>query len=415
MASCGLDFGTSNTTLGVPGGNGPSLARLEHDDVTIPSAIFFAWNGDALIGRAAVSAYVDGAPGRLMRSLKSALGGSLIDETTQIGRKRLRFTEVIARYIALVKARAEADGGAALDSVVHGRPVHFVDSDPDGDRKAEDALRGIAESIGFKHVSFQFEPIAAALDYERQVRAEEIALVVDIGGGTSDFSLVRLSPDAAKRNDRASDVLANDGVRVGGVDFDRELSLASVMPHLGYRSPMKRAGVDAPAGYFHDLATWASINRLYSQKILQQVKEIRRDSARPDLIGRLLRVLESQRGHSLAIDVERAKIALSDAQTAHIALDWLADGLQADASRPQFIASSARLTQRITDSVVSCLNQAGLGADKVDALFLTGGTTRIPHVREAILAMAPRARVVEGDTFGSVGMGLTIEAARRYG
>ena len=228
-----------------------------------------------------------------------------------MGRTRLRFSQIIGRYLALVKARAEARTGLELTQVVHGRPVHFVDGDPDGDRKAEESLRAIAASIGFRDVSFQFEPIAAALDYERSVTSEEIALVVDIGGGTADFSIVRLSPQRHQRADRTDDVLANDGVRVGGVDFDRRLSLETAMPLLGFRSPMKKAGVDAPSGYFHDLATWSSINRLYNQHTLREVKDVRRESARPDLIERLGQVIDSQRGHTIAMDVEAAKIALS--------------------------------------------------------------------------------------------------------
>ena len=416
MPACGLDFGTSNTTLGVSApGREPALVALEGEHVTIPSAIFFDWSSNAIIGRAAIAAYVDGAQGRLLRSLKSALGNSLIDETTQVGRKRLRFTQVIARYLELLKARAEVAAGEALTQVVHGRPVHFVDGDADGDRKAEDALREIAHSIGFTDVSFQFEPIAAALDYERQVKREEIAMVVDIGGGTSDFSIVRLSPKRRGKADRASDVLANGGARVGGVDFDRRLSLASVMPLLGFGSPMKRPGLDAPSGYFHDLATWSSINRVYNQHTLREVREVRRDSTRPELIERLQRVIELQRGHTLAIDVERAKIALSDADETLIDLDWLEEELSARPDRAALVDSSQRLTERVVQTIRECLAQAGLRADQVQALFLTGGTTQIPHVRDAVTREMPEARVIEGDTFGSVGMGLTIEAQRRYG
>lgn len=416
MASCGLDFGTSNTTLGVarPGGP-PLLARLEGEEVTIPSAIFFDWSSNAVIGRAAVAAYVDGTPGRLLRSLKSALGSALIDEATQVGRKRLRFTQVIACYLEHLKARAEEASGEPLTQVVHGRPVHFVDGDADGDRKAEDALREIAHSIGFEDVSFQFEPIAAALDYERQVTREEIAMVVDIGGGTSDFSIVRLSPRRRTKADRSSDVLANGGARVGGVDFDRRLSLESVMPLLGFGSPMKREGLDAPTGYFHDLATWASINRVYNQHTLREVRDVRRESARPELIERLQRVIEMQRGHTLAIDVERAKIALSDSDETLIDLEWLEEGLSARPDRAALVTSSQWLMARITQTIADCLRQASLRADQVQALFLTGGTTQIPHVRDEVMAALPGARVVEGDTFGSVGMGLTIEAQRRYG
>jgi hypothetical chaperone protein len=416
MSACGLDFGTSNTTLGLARrGQSPALAPLEGADVTIPSAIFFDWSSNAVIGRAAVAAYVDGAQGRLLRSLKSALGNSLIDETTQVGRKRLRFTQVIACYLQALKSRAEAAAGEPLTQVVHGRPVHFVDGDPEGDRKAEDALREIALSIGFKDVSFQFEPIAAALDYEQQVKREEIAMVVDIGGGTSDFSIVRLSPKRKGKADRSGDVLANGGARVGGVDFDRRLSLASVMPLLGFGSPMKRPGLDAPSGYFHDLATWASINRVYNQHTLREVRDVRRESSQPHLIERLQRVIELQRGHTLAIDVERSKIALSTVDETLIDLEWLEDELCARPDRAALVESSERLTSRIVQTVHECIAQAGLRADQLQALFLTGGTTQIPHVREAVMREMPGARVIEGDTFGSVGMGLTIEAQRRYG
>src|SRR5688500_4909157 len=183
VAACGLDFGTSNTTLGISYADGPRLVSLEDDEVTIPSAVFFSPKSEVLIGRAAIHAYVDGVSGRLMRGLKSVLGSSLVNEQTQVGRYRLPFQEVIARYLGAVKMRAERQTGRELTRVVHGRPVHFVDGDPNADRRAEDTLRDIAHTIGFREVSFQFEPIAAALDYERQIQSEEIALIADIGGG----------------------------------------------------------------------------------------------------------------------------------------------------------------------------------------------------------------------------------------
>ena len=225
-------------------------------------------DGAVLIGRKAIDAYVDGTPGRLMRSLKSVLGTSLIDETTRLGRERTSFRDVIAYYLGAVKRRAEQATGRELRDVVHGRPVHFVDNAPDADRKAEETLREIAREVGFDDVTFQFEPIAAALDYERQIIGEEVALIADIGGGTSDFSIVRLGPERHSKADRASDILANDGVRIGGTDFDRQLSLGVVMPLFGYGSAMKRAGLDVPSSYFHDLATWSSINRMYEPRVL---------------------------------------------------------------------------------------------------------------------------------------------------
>jgi hypothetical chaperone protein len=415
MAACGLDFGTSNTTLGRVAGGRPELLPLEGHHRTVPSSIFFAPGREPVIGRAAMEAYVEGVPGRLMRSLKSVLGTGLIEETTPLGRERLRFRDVIARYLAAVKARAESAAGTEFDTVVHGRPVHFVDGDPEGDRRAEETLREIAASVGFRYVSFQYEPIAAALDYEQGVRQEEIALIADIGGGTSDFSIVRLSPERHARAERAEDILANDGVRIGGTDFDRMLSLGTVMPLMGLGSPMRRGDLAVPNAYFHDLATWSSINRLYNPKTLREIEETRRDAARPELIDRLYGVVEAERGHGLALAVEGAKIAASDTGAAEIDLTFVERGLTASVDRASLDAQTGTLASRIAERVGRCLAQAGLGPDRIDALFLTGGSTGLPHVRAGLTACLPRARVVEGDTFGSVGIGLTVEAARRAG
>src|SRR3984893_5606382 len=257
MSICGLDFGTSNTTLGTIEGYAPVLASLEPAHPTIPSAIFYEVDGAVLIGRKAIEAYVEGAPGRLMRSLKSVLGTSLIEETTRLGRERVSFRNVIGYYLGAVKRRAEQATGRELRDVVHGRPVHFVDNSDDADRKAEQTLREIAREVGFDEVTSQFEPIAAALDYERQISTEEVALIADIGGGTSDFSIARLSPERHGKVDRSADILANDGVRIGGYELAHVLSVGFIIPLFGFGSAMKLPGHDVPSSYFHDLATWS--------------------------------------------------------------------------------------------------------------------------------------------------------------
>lgn len=415
MAACGLDFGTSNTTLGHASAGGPVLLPLEGDHLTVPSAIFFEPRRDPMIGRAATAAYVAGHPGRLMRGLKSVLGTPLIDEATPVGRERLRLRDVIARYLAIVKARAEETAGTSFDAVMHGRPVHFVDGDPEGDRRAEDTLRAIARDVGFRDVAFQYEPIAAALDYERQVTREEIALIADIGGGTSDFSIVRLSPERRHRADRVADILANDGVRIGGTDFDRQLSLATVMPLLGFGSPMKRGDLAVPGAYYHDLATWSAINRLYDGRTLREIDDVLRDCARPDLVGRLRKAVEEERGHALAGTVEAAKISASETGSAVIDLGPIERDLSAALDRNGLAGKTGSLADAVAARIDRCLAQAGLPADRIDALFLTGGSTGLPHLRAALAAALPGARIVAGDTFGSVGLGLTIAAEARFG
>ena len=415
MSICGLDFGTSNTTLGTIDGAAPVLAALEETQTTIPSAIFYEADGGVRIGRRAVDAYVEGVPGRLLRSLKSVLGTSLIDETTRLGRERISFRDVIAAYVGAIKRRAEQATGRQLTHVVHGRPVHFVDNAPDADRKAEDTLRTIAKGIGFEEVTFQFEPIAAALDYERHIASEEVALIADIGGGTSDFSIVRLGPERHDKADRAGDILANDGVRIGGTDFDRQLSLGAVMPLFGFGSAMKRAGLDVPSSYFHDLATWSSINRMYEPRVLADIRQVRQEAAEPELLDRLMRVVHEQRGHTLAMEVEDAKIALSEQRRAAIPLEWVEPGLNAAIARPDLVSNTKQLADRIAARIKNCLVQAGLTSGAIDAVFLTGGSVKLAHVHKAITKAVPSARIVEGDIFGAVGKGLTLEALRRYG
>jgi len=415
MSSCGLDFGTSNTTLGTIEGDAPVLAALESGFTTIPSAIFYEVDGAVLIGRKAIDAYVEGAPGRLMRSLKSVLGTALIEETTRLGRERTRFRDVIAYYLGAVKRRAEQATGRELRDVVHGRPVHFVDNDAAADAKAEATLREIAQEVGFDEVTFQFEPIAAALDYERQIASEEIALIADIGGGTSDFSVLRLGPQRHGKADRSADILGNDGVRIGGTDFDQKLSLGVVMPLFGFGSAMKRPGLDVPSRYFHDLATWSNINRMYEPSVTAELRQVRQEAREPALLDRLLRVVEEQRGHTLLMEIEEAKIALSDRRQAAIPLQWVAPGLNAAITRPELVSHTRQLAARIAARIELCLAQAQLSASDIDAVFLTGGSVRLAHVRKAIAKAVPSARIVEGDTFGAVGKGLTLEALRRYG
>jgi hypothetical chaperone protein len=416
MSACGLDFGTSNTTFGHVIDGVPFLMPLEQRHDTIPSAVFFNRDGGGvLIGRNAIDEYVDGTPGRLMRSLKAVLGTSLIDEITQVGRERRTFRDVIAYYLGSVKRRAEELVGREFRDVVHGRPVHFVDDDPAADRRAQATLEDIARKIGFRNVTFQFEPIAAAFDYERQIAREEIALIADIGGGTSDFSIVRLGPERHRKADRQDDILGNDGVRIGGTDFDRKLSLGFVMPLLGHGSAMKRAGLNAPTSWFHDLATWSNINRMYERGVASDVRHVRREAMQPKLFDRLLRVLEEQRGHTLAMDVEQSKIALSDTAKAALSLEWLEPKLKVAISRTDLVHQTGEFAEAIGKRIEACLKQAGVAAADIDTVFLTGGSVQLAHVRRRIAGCVPAARIVDGDTFGAVGKGLTIESHRRFG
>lgn len=413
--ACGIDFGTSNSTVGCLRPGQPTLFSLEDGKVTLPSVVFFNAEDDTTrFGRAGLADYLAGYEGRLMRSLKSLLGSSLIDGKTEVHGRSLAFRDLLAQFIGDLKRRADQHGGRQFEQAVFGRPVFFVDDDAEADQAAESTLREIAHAIGFREVSFQYEPIAAAFHYETGIDREELVLVADIGGGTSDFSLVRLSPQRTKITDRRDDLLANGGVHIGGTDFDKQLSLASVMPLLGYRSQLTSRR-EMPSGIFFNLATWHTINFAYTRQVLAEQQQLAIDAGQPERMARLLTLIEKRAGHWLANEVEQAKIALSDHAQTTLILDRLAPDLQHLIMRTEFDYATEQLVDKVEATVATLLREAGVTAGRIDTVFFTGGSSGIPRLRQRIAALLPQARVVEGDLFGSIGAGLAVEAARRYG
>ena len=310
-------------------------------------------------------------------------------------------------YKSDVQKARDALGGMPA-RVVMGRPVHFVDGDAARDQQAEDALREAALSAGFENVSFQFEPIAAALDYEQRIDRESLVLVVDIGGGTSDFTVVRLGPQRMARADRSSDVLATTGVHIGGTDFDRRLSLDLLMPLLGFRH-IGPSGREVPSRVFFDLSTWHLIQWLYSPRALRDAQNLRTDYADAALHARLMRVLNERLGHRLANTVEQAKIAasLADAE-APMPLDWVEVGLCAAVTPPGLAQSLAQPLDQVVACARDCLQLAGLGDGGVDAIYLTGGSSALRPLRQALRTAFPAIPQVEGDLFGGVAAGLAV-------
>jgi len=411
----GIDFGTSNSTIGVSDGAGAHLAPLENGRPTLPSALFFPFdNSNALFGQAAIDAYVEGEHGRLMRALKSILGTSLLHEKTRIGRHSLSFVDILGAFFGFLRNGAEAHLGRGVDRAVLGRPVRFVDDDDAADTAAQNALESIARAAGFREVAFQYEPIAAALDYEQRVQGEEIVLIVDIGGGTSDFSIVRVSAERSAKADRKDDVLANVGVHVGGTDFDRLFSLAQVMPHFGYRSWTIDRKRELPSRYFHDLATWQFINWLYTGKVMNELKQIRYQAERRDLVDRFIHLVEERRGHSLALAVERAKIDLTSQNRASIDMTAYGEKVPIVAERADFEAAIGQAVGRVVGAVRELLTQARLKPGDVGRIFITGGSSSVPLLRESIISLFPAAEIVTGDLFGSVGVGLALDARRKF-
>ena len=412
---CGVDFGTSNSTVGWDRPGQSALLPLEDGKLTLPSVIFFhAEDIHASYGRAALADYLSGHEGRLMRSLKSLLGTSMIDEHTELNGRALPFRKLLEQFIGELKHRAEQAADQNFTRAVLGRPVFFVDDDAKADQRAEKTMLDIAYAVGFKDVAFQFEPIAAAFDYESQIATEELVLVADIGGGTSDFSLIRLSPERASNTDRREDILANGGVHIGGTDFDKYLSLTGVMPLLGMGSLLMN-GREMPSAQYFNLATWHTINFAYTRKAWAEILDMRRHAAEKEQLDRLLNLARQRSGHWLAMQVEAAKITLSDAVTAQLELGRIEPGQSLLLTRQGFGDAIGHLVSRVEETLQALMRDAGVNAGQIDTVFFTGGSSSVPLLREKISALLPDAKRVEGDLFGSIGAGLALDARRKFG
>ena len=426
---CAIDFGTSNSAVAVPGDAGMELVPLEprHGERgrTMPTAVFYVAEGKdlhtlpKLYGRAAVAAYVDGTDGRLMRSMKSVLGSALMDQHTDIGAGRsVAFGDVIASYLLHLKRAAQAHAGREIDRVVMGRPVFFVDDDPVRDAAAQASLEAAARAVGFQEVHFQYEPIAAAFHYEEQVTREQVVIVADIGGGTSDFSVVRVGPERRLQRDRRGDILASHGVHSAGTDFDRHIELARILPALGYGAfgPPRRGRepLEVPSRIYFDLATWHLINAVYRPQRVMEIAAMRDDYADPRHHARLMTTLRDRLGHSLAGLAEDAKIAVAQGGKHEIDLFEVERDLCIGVTEDLAVAAIANDLDRIVQTALDTAHLAGLKPDAIDALYFTGGSTGLRLLADRIAAVFPHAQAVHGDRFASVATGLGLEARRHF-
>lgn len=418
MTFCGLDFGTSNSALAAEVNKTIELIPLDdglHKKTIIPSALFFnAEEQQTVFGARALNEYVDGYIGRFMRSLKSVLGSSLMGGATQVGQGAVNYADVIGLFVSFMKSQAQITLERPLTQVVVGRPVYFVDDNKTADAKAQAELCDIVTQAGFTEVSFEFEPIAAALDYETQLTDESIVLTIDIGGGTSDFSIMALSPKRSTLADRSKDILAHSGVHIGGTDFDRLLSLAKVLHVFGLGSKLS-SGLSMPVMRYHELATWHEINNLYSREALEAVRSLQQRAQQPELLKRFYRLLELRRGHYLAQLVEETKVSLSMSPTSRLDLGFLEEHLGLHLSAADLQEATKASVQRILSTAQATVQLAGLNKSDLDRIVLTGGSTAMPGFEAAVAADFPGVELVKGDRFTSIARGLGLVAQRRYG
>ena len=422
-----IDFGTSNSAEALPQADGVRLVALEGGLPTMPTAVFYRadtptqqFEAERLYGRAAIAAYVEGIDGRLMRSMKSILGSSLLDQGTDIGAGRaVRYRDVVVGYLRHLKHCAEQEAGRSLPRVVLGRPVFFVDDDAQRDAQAQAALEAAARSVGFTEVEFQYEPIAAALDYEARAPREQLVLVADIGGGTSDFSLVRVGPSRRGRLQRRDDILASHGVHLAGTDFDRHVELAAILPLLGYRTlrPAKpgESPREVPSGAYFDLATWHLINTVYAPARIAELRSMKDWYVDARHHRRLMTTVQERLGHALAGAAEQAKIDVAQQGSAQIDLSVLEAALATTLAETQAAAAIESDLERIVQAAQETARMAGVAPDAIDALYFTGGSTGLTPLVDRIAAGFAAAERVRGDRFASVAQGLGQHARVVFG
>ncbi len=405
----GIDFGTSNTAAAVIAGGKPRLIPLEPGKKTLPTALFLDYAGRrTLYGSAAVDAMIEGRDGRFMRALKSILGTGLARERRPFLNERLTPLELVARFLTEIRTRAEAATGARIERVVAGRPVHFHSADPARDAQAAEDLAECYRMAGFRDLRFLNEPEAAALA-AGPAQTPGLGLIVDIGGGTSDFTLFR--PQA-----EGIDILSSRGLRLGGTDFDKALSLAHVMPLLGLggelRNELGPGRNDVPPALYHELAAPEKIAFVYGPEALRDARRMARLAVTPERLKRLVTVLEMELGHDIAFAVEAAKIAANQNGQAAIRLDPLQKGLQPPLGQGELLSTLWPFADRIGQTARATVEAAGYSAGDVGRVIFVGGSSLVGVIDRLMRATFPAAAFEYSEVFTAVADGLAIAAGQ---
>ncbi|WP_270728320.1 Hsp70 family protein [Shimia sp. Alg240-R146] len=401
----GIDFGTSNSAAGFMQDGHPRLITFNGGHTTLPTTFFFDYETrKTLLGEPANQALLEGLEGRFMRALKRVLGTTLMHEPRQILNTRVTFVDIIARFLRHIKTQAEAQTGLTFEHAISGRPVVFHGTNDPREQQAEDDLRACYLAAGFTEVTFVAEPEAAAIADGALVDGDGIGLIVDIGGGTSDFSLFRSHHGAV-------DILANHGVRIGGTDFDRALSFGEVMPHLGKGSLLRDhfgpGCFPTPNAIFNDLATWEKIPFLYTAQTQRKVAEMLKQAEEPQKLSRLADVLRDELGHDIAFATETGKIAANgNANDPLISLTTVESGLTVALPPAKLTEILSPFGDDMRQGVIDTLDIAGLKADKIDRVIYVGGSSLLTVVSDAVKTVTPNAAHSFSEVFTAVTDGL---------
>jgi hypothetical chaperone protein len=428
-AAIGIDFGTTNSSIALATDGGevqlaqfPSMGEVtasyrsllyleqrKERGVNAPKS----WSGPEGIEHYLSADH----KGRLIQSLKSFLSSRSLQSTNVFGR-RYTLEELIARILRDLREKAASQFGRPISKAVVGRPVRFVGAETEEeDSYAESRLRTAFEIAGFEHVQFEFEPIAAAHYYESTLDHDELILIGDFGGGTSDFSLVRVGPGIRHRGRSAADLLGNAGVAVAGDSFDAKLIRHLMSPALGAGTEMRsmKRLLPVPSWIYAKLERWHHLSFLKAKEVTDLLTRIRADAVEPRKIAALLHLIKEDLGYHLHQSVQRVKYDLSKepAATFHF-WDGVVD-LTAKVKRSSFETWIAEELKQIESCLDSLLRTSGVHPKSVDAVFLTGGSSFVPAVRRIFASRFGEQRIRTGNQFTSVAWGLALRACTLEG
>ncbi|NRF23717.1 molecular chaperone [Vibrio coralliilyticus] len=316
------------------------------------------------------------------------------------------FEDLVCAMMANIKTQAECSLQKEISQTVIGRPVNFLGrGGNDSNLQAEGILRRAARRAGFKDIEFQFEPLAAGLDYEASLEQNKNVLVVDIGGGTTDCSFVQMGPSWCGKQDRSGSLIAHSGQRIGGNDLDIFTAFKCFMQEFGMGST-SQSGLDIPTTQFWNPIAINDVQaqrKFYAHENLKQLRLLLKEAREPEKLARLVQLHQETLGYSVIREAEQTKIALADATAYNANLDLLSEVVSLSVTRQQMEEAIVNPTEKIKALVIEAIKQSSI---KPDVIYMTGGSARSPILTGAVKSVLPDTPVISGNYFGSVTAGL---------
>ena len=415
MITASIDFGTTNSVVGINNSGKIEMIALGKESLETKTVLFYSFEDrNFYVGDDALEELKLDTLGRYLVALKSFLGGSENLETT-LGTTTYLLSDLIAIILRRFKGVLEAHAGESIERVVLGRPVRFNDESDELDQQAQERLKAAAIQAGFIEVEFQYEPIAAALSYEKDISNEELILVADIGGGTTDYTIIRVGGERNKQN-RKEDILATHGTYVGGNSFDTEIIKSFVVKHLGQGSLYKNMGKEMEIGpaLYSDFSEWHKFQKMYDPKVLNSIEKFIYMAYDKDRISRLLELIKEGLYFSFSEKIIESKVNLSFSEKTKINMNMFDKPFEEPLTQEAFNAVIAHHTQKIKTTLDETMAMANIDYEQIDRVFLTGGSTLVPAVSNIYKELFSEEKLVHTDVFSSVGYGLAIYAGEAW-